>query len=153
MKIAVACDHAGLELKPYILQVIEELGMEYVDFGNNDPTDRNDDYPLYGARAAHCVAEGQADRGIVLCGTGVGIGMVANKVKGIRCVTCTDTYSARMSRQHNDANMLSMGARVLGRELAKDIARIFLTTEFEGGRHARRVEMITRVENGESLED
>lgn len=152
MKIAIACDHAGLELKPYIIQVVKELGHEYIDFGNNDPNDRTDDYPVYGARAAHCVAEGKADRGIVLCGTGIGIGITANKVPGIRCVICSDTYSAKMSRLHNNANMLSMGARVLGRELAMDITRIWLTTEFEGERHARRVDMIARVEKGEALE-
>lgn len=152
MKIALGCDHAGLELKPTVIRVIEELGMEYIDFGNNDPNDRTDDYPVYGARTARCVASGEADRGIVLCGTGVGIGMTANKVKGIRCVICSDTYSAKMSRMHNDANMLSMGARVLGRELAAEIVRVWLTTEFEGGRHARRVEMIAKVENGEEIE-
>ena len=152
MRIAIACDHAGLELKPYIIQVIRELGHESIDFGNNDPNDRTDDYPVYGARAARCVAEGKADRGIVLCGTGVGIGITANKVPGIRCVICSDTYSAKMSRLHNNANMLSMGARVLGRELAMDITRIWLTTEFEGERHARRVDMIARVEKGEALE-
>ena len=151
MKIAIGCDHAGYELKPYIIKVIEELGHEVIDFGNNDPNDRTDDYPVYGAKVAHCVADGKADRGIVLCGTGVGIGITANKVAGIRCVICSDTYSARMSRQHNDANILAMGARVVGRELAMDIARIWLETGFEGDRHARRVEMIARVERGEDL--
>ena len=152
MKIALACDHAGLELKPYVKQVIEELGMEYVDFGNDDPNDRGDDYPIYGARAAKAVANGLADLGIVMCGTGVGIGITANKVKGIRCVICTDTYSARMSRSHNNANMLALGARAIGRELAKDIVKVWLTTEFEGERHVRRVEQIARLENGEELE-
>ena len=152
MKIALGCDHAGLELKPAVIRVIEELGMEYIDFGSNDPNDRTDDYPVYAARAARCVARGEADRGIVLCGTGVGVGITANKVKGIRCVVCSEPYSAKMSRRHNDANMLAMGARVLGRELASDIARAFLETEFEGGRHARRVEMIAKVENGGEIE-
>lgn len=152
MKIALGCDHAGLELKPYVKEVIEELGMTWKDFGNDDPNDRGDDYPIYGARAAHSVASGECDLGIALCGTGVGIGMVCNKVRGIRCVTCSEPYSARMSRQHNNANMLSMGARVVGRELCKDIVRAWLTASFEGERHQRRVDMIAAVEEGKSLE-
>ena len=148
--IAIACDHAGIDLKPAVIAVLDELGIPYKDFGTY--TRESVDYPVYGARAANAVASGECDRGIVLCGTGVGIGMAASKVRGIRCVTCTDTYSAKMSRLHNDANMLSLGARVLGTELAKDIVRVWLMTEFEGERHARRVGMINRLDNGESLE-
>ena len=128
--IAIACDHAGIDLKPAVIAVLDELGIPYKDFGTY--TRESVDYPVYGARAANAVANGECDRGIILCGTGVGIGMAASKVHGIRCVTCTDTYSAKMSRLHNDANMLSLGARVLGTELAKDIVRVWLMTEFEG---------------------
>ena len=148
--IAIACDHAGIDLKPAVIAVLDELGIPYKDFGTY--THESVDYPVYGARAANAVAKGECDRGIVLCGTGVGIGMAASKVHGIRCVTCTDTYSAKMSRLHNDANMLSLGARVLGTELAKDIVRVWLMTEFEGERHARRVGMINRLDAGEALE-
>ena len=148
--IAIACDHAGIDLKPAVIAVLDELGIPYKDFGTY--TRESVDYPVYGARAANAVAKGECDRGIIMCGTGVGIGMAASKVHGIRCVTCTDTYSAKMSRLHNDANMLSLGARVLGAELAKDIVRVWLMTEFEGERHARRVGMINRLDAGEALE-
>lgn len=148
--IAIACDHAGIDLKPYVIAVLDELGITYKDFGTNSP--ESVDYPVYGEKAANAVASGVCERGIVLCGTGVGIGMAAGKVKGIRCVTCTDTYSAKMSRLHNDANMLALGSRVLGSELAKDIVRIWLMTTFEGERHARRVGMINKLDGGESLE-
>ncbi|MEG0049340.1 MAG: ribose 5-phosphate isomerase B [Clostridia bacterium] len=148
--IAIACDHAGIDLKPHIIAVLEELGLPYLDLGTNGH--ESVDYPVYGARAAKAVASGECERGIVLCGTGVGIGMAASKVHGIRCVTCTDTYSAKMSRLHNNANMLSLGSRVLGSELAKDIVRIWLTTPFEGDRHARRVGMIDALDRGEALE-
>jgi len=148
--IAIACDHAGIDLKPAVITVLDGLGIPYKDYGTY--THESVDYPVYGARAAHAVASGECDRGIVLCGTGVGIGMAASKVRGIRCVTCTDTYSAKMSRLHNDANMLALGARVLGTELAKDIVRVWLMTEFEGERHARRVGMINRLDAGEVLE-
>lgn len=147
--IAIACDHAGIDLKPAVIEVLEELGLAYQDLGTYDHT--SVDYPVYGERAARAVASGQCEKGILLCGTGVGIGMAASKVQGIRCVTCSEPYSARMSRQHNDANMLSMGARVVGSELAKDIVRVWLTTDFEGERHARRVDMLKRLDKGESL--
>lgn len=148
--IAIACDHAGIDLKPHVIAVLDELGIAYKDFGAF--SHESVDYPVYGARAANAVASGECERGIIMCGTGVGIGMAAGKVRGIRCVTCTDTYSAKMSRLHNNANMLALGARVLGSELAKDIVRIWLMTAFEGERHARRVGMIERLERGEALE-
>jgi len=148
--IAIACDHAGIDLKPAVIDVLNELGLSYHDFGTF--SHESVDYPIYGARAAHAVAGGECDRGIILCGTGVGIGMAAGKVHGIRCVICSDTYSAKMSRLHNNANMLSLGSRVVGPELAKDIVRIWLTTEFEGERHARRVGMIDKLDRGEGLE-
>lgn len=148
--IAIACDHAGIDLKPHVIAVLDELGLPYKDLGTNSY--ESVDYPVYGARAAKAVSSGECDRGIVMCGTGVGIAMAASKVRGIRCVNCTDTYSAKMSRMHNNANMLSLGARVVGSELAKEIVRVWLTTDFEGERHARRVEMLDRLDRGEALE-
>ena len=147
MTVAVACDHAGIDLKPHVLEVLKELGMECLDLGTN--SHESVDYPVYGAKAAQAVASGQCDRGIVLCGTGVGISMAASKVRGIRCVVCSEPYSAAMSRQHNDANMLALGARVVGSELAKMIVRTWLTTPFEGERHARRVGQIMDIEASE----
>ena len=148
--IAIACDHAGIDLKPAVIAVLDELGIPYKDFGTY--TRESVDYPVYGARAANAVAKGECDRGIVLCGTGVGIGMAVSKVRGIRCVNCSETYSAKMSRLHNNANMLALGARVVGTELAKDIVRVWLMTEFEGERHARRVGQIDALDRGEELE-
>ena len=148
--IAIACDHAGIDLKPAVTAVLDELGIPYHDYGTY--SHESVDYPVYGARAARAVAEGYCDRGIVLCGTGVGISMAAGKVHGIRCVCCSDTYSAKMSRLHNDANMLALGARVVGTELAKDIVRTWLMTTFEGERHARRVNQINALDRGEVLE-
>lgn len=148
--IAIACDHAGIDLKPHVIAVLDELGIPYKDLGTN--SHESVDYPIYGARAAKAVSSGECDRGIVMCGTGVGIAMAASKARGIRCVNCTDTYSAKMSRLHNNANMLALGARVVGSELAKDIVRIWLTTDFEGERHARRVGMLDTLDRGEALE-
>ena len=148
--IALACDHAGYELKPHIIEVLDELGLHYKDFGTYGP--ESVDYPVYGARAAHAVANGECSLGIVLCGTGVGISMAAGKVRGIRCAVCCDCYSAAMSRQHNDANMLALGARVVGGGLAKSIVRTWLTTDFDGNRHSRRVEQISKLDNGQFLE-
>ena len=148
--IALASDHVGLSLKEEIKTLLDEMGLPYQDFGAFT-TDRTD-YPLYGARAAKAVAGGACDRGIICCGTGIGISLAANKVKGIRCVVCSDGYSAMLSRQHNDTNMLSMGSRVVGTELGKMIARIWLTTPFEGGRHQRRIDQIAALERGEAIE-
>ena len=148
--IAIACDHAGVDLKPHVLAVLDELGLEYKDFGTN--SHKSVDYPVYGLKAAKAVSSGECALGIIICGTGIGIGMAASKVKGIRCATVTDTYSAKMSRLHNNANMLSLGSRVLGSELCKDIVSMFVMTAFEGERHARRVGMIEAIENGESIE-
>ncbi len=148
--IALASDHVGIVLKEEIKILLDEMGLPYRDYGaySQDRTD----YPLYGARAAKAVASGECERGIICCGTGVGISLAANKVKGIRCVVCSDCYSAMLSRQHNDTNMLSMGARVVGTELARMIARIWLTTDFEGGRHQRRIDQISALEQGEAIE-
>ena len=148
--IALASDHAALELKAVVKELLDEMGLAYRDFGTD--TDKSCDYPVYGARAAHAVASGECDRGIIICGTGLGMMLAANKVDGIRCVVCSEPYSAEMSRRHNDANMLSLGARVVGVELAKMIVRTWLTTPFEGGRHQRRVDMLSALERGEALE-
>lgn len=148
--IAIANDHTSLELKQEIIALLNEMGLPYRDFGTNER--QSCDYPLYAWRAASAVAAGECDKGIVLCGTGIGVSLAANKVKGIRCALCSEPYSAGMARQHNNANMLAMGARVVGPELAKMVARTFLTTDFEGGRHARRVDLIMRIEEGAVLE-
>ncbi len=148
--IAIACDHGAVELKKEIKAYLDSLGFSCKDFGTD--TEASVDYPVYAEKAARAVVSGECECGIVMCGTGIGMSLAANKVKGIRCAVCGDCYSARMSRAHNNANMLSMGARVIGSELAKLIVHEFLTTPFEGGRHERRVSMITALENGETLQ-
>ena len=148
--IAIANDHSALEMKKEIMSLLDEMGLEYKDFGAYSSESCN--YPVFGARAARAVASGECEFGILLCGTGLGIGLAANKIKGIRCVTCSDPLSAELCRRHNNANMLSMGARIIGPELAKCIARAFLTAQFEGGRHALRVEMLSALERGEEIE-
>lgn len=145
MKIAIGCDHVGYELKKRVIDHLTEKGHEVVDFGTNS-TERTD-YPIYGEKAANAVASGECDRGIVICGTGIGISISANKVKGIRCVVCSEPYSALLSRQHNDTNMLAFGSRVVGGDLALMIVDAWLSGEYEGGRHARRVQMISDIEN------
>ena len=141
---------AGNGLPIEVKKLLSDRGLEYEDFGTY--TTDSCHYPIYGARAAKAVASGKCDRGIVICGTGIGISLVANKVKGIRCSLCSDVYSAKMTRAHNDSNMLAMGARVIGVEIAKEIVAAWLDTPFEGGRHQTRVDMITALENGEDLE-
>ena len=148
--IAIACDHAGPALKDEIKAMLIEMGETVKDFGTH--TADSVDYPVYAARAARAVASGECEKGIVICGTGIGISMAANKVKGVRCALCSDSLSAKLTRMHNDANMVAVGARVTGPELAKEIVRVFLTTPFEGGRHQRRVDMLTSLENGQELE-
>ena len=148
--IAIACDHAALEMKAEVIKILESRGLEYRDFGTY--TADSCHYPIFGARAAQAVADGLCDRGILICGTGIGMSLVANKVKGIRCALCSDVYSAKMTRAHNDSNMLAMGARVIGVEVAKEIVAAWLDTPFEGGRHQARIDMITAIENGESIE-
>lgn len=149
--IALACDHTGIELKKEIKKLLDSMNLEWKDFGTNEAGAGDDDYPIVGYRAAKAVADGECDRGIFICGTGIGIGIAAGKVKGIRVCTCSDVYSAELSKRHNNSNVLTMGARVVGSELAKMIATHWLTAEFEGGRHQRRVDMITAIENGEAL--
>lgn len=144
MKIAIGSDHVGLELKPAIVDYLQELGHEVKDFGPHS-TERTD-YPKYGKMVAESVASNQVDGGILICGTGVGISIAANKVKGIRAVVCSEPYSAQLSKQHNNTNILAFGSRVIGSELAKMIVKAWLDAEFEGGRHAKRVNMIGELE-------
>ena len=148
--IALACDHTGVAMKAEIAKMLDEMGLEWKDFGTYD-VNSLDDYPVYGYQAAKAVASGECDRGILLCGTGMGISIAAGKVKGIRVCTCSDVYSAELSKRHNNSNILTMGARVVGIDLAKMIATHWLTATFEGGRHQRRIDEITAIENGEEL--
>ena len=142
--IALACDHGGFVLMQAVKKHLEDLGLPYHDFGTW--SEDSCDYPDYAAPAARAVASGECDRGILICGTGIGIAMAANKIRGIRAATCSDCFSAEATRRHNDANMLAMGARVLGEGLALKIVDIFLTTPFEGGRHQRRIDKISALE-------
>ena len=142
--IALACDHGGFALKEGVRAYLEQKGLSYQDFGCYST--ESVDYPLFGQAAAKAVAGGACDRGIVICTTGIGISISANKVKGIRCALCTDPLSAEMTRRHNDANMLALGAGITGPNLAERIVEVFLSTEFEGGRHARRVQQIMDIE-------
>ena len=144
MKIALGCDHGGYDLKERIKTFLEGKGYTCEDFGTYSK--ESCDYPVFGKAAAEAVADGRCDKGIVICTTGIGISITANKVKGIRCTLCADSLSAEMTRRHNDANMLAMGAGIVGPNLAERIAEVFLTTDFEGGRHARRVGLITEME-------
>ena len=147
--IALGSDHAGLPLKREIIALLDRMGLPYQDYGTY--TEDSCDYALFAQRAAKAVASGACERGIICCGTGIGISIAANKVPGIRCAACSDCYSAKMTRKHNDANMLAMGSRVVGGELGQMIAEIFLTTDFEGGRHQRRIDQIAAIERGETL--
>ena len=143
--IALANDHAGVALKEEIKKLLDSRGLAYKDLGTN--TTDSVDYPIYGETAARAVASGECDRAIIICGTGLGISMAANKVRGIRAAVCTDCFMAEMARRHNNANILALGARVVGGGLALKIAETFLDTEFEGGRHQRRVDLISAIED------
>ncbi len=145
MKIALGCDHGGYELKEAIKKYVTDKGVEVVDCGT-DSTD-SVDYPEYGLKVAEAVSRGEVEQGILICGTGLGMSYVANKVKGIRCACVSDVFSAEMSKLHNNANVLALGARVVGLGLAIKIVDTWLGAEFEGGRHNRRVDMITAVED------
>ena len=147
MKIGIGNDHAALEMKLQIKEFLEEMGHEVVDYGTH--TTESCDYPVYGELVARAVAAGEVDQGILICGTGLGISLAANKVKGIRAAVCSEPFTAKMARAHNDCNILAFGARVVGGELAKMMVDTWLNTEFEGGRHQRRVDMITAIEEKE----
>ena len=144
MKIAIACDHGAVTLKEHLMEHLRKEGYEVVNFGTD--TTASCDYPDYAGPAARAVASGECDRGIVLCTTGIGMSIAANKVKGIRACCCSDTFSARMTRAHNDANILCMGGRVVGAGLALMMTDLFLNTEFEGGRHQTRIDKIAEIE-------
>ena len=144
MKIGIANDHSAVEMKNELVSWLKENGYEVVNYG----TDTSDsvDYPVYGEKLANAVVSGEVERGIAICGTGIGIGIACNKVRGIRCCSCSEPYSAEYSRRHNNANIVSIGARVIGIEMAKMIVNSFMTTEFEGGRHERRVNQLMDIE-------
>ena len=144
MKIAIACDHGGLNLKNAVKKYLADNGYEVMDFGT-DSTD-SCDYPDYALPAAEAVANGECDRGIVICSTGIGVSIVANKVPGVRCAHCHDSYCAEFTRLHNNSNVLALGEKVVGVGYALKIVETFLKTEFEGGRHQRRVDKITAIE-------
>ena len=144
MKIAIANDHAALDLKLALKQHMEQRGHEVWDFGTD--TCARVEYPAYAEKLARAVADGEADCGVLLCGTGIGMSIAANKVRGIRAAACSEPYSAMLSKQHNNSNILTMGARVVGEDLAKMILDSWLTAEFMGGRHAERVAMIAKIE-------
>lgn len=145
MKIGIGNDHTAIELKEIIELYLSEKEYEIVDFGTNDTT--SFDYPVAAKMVAEAVVNAKVDCGILICGTGVGMSLAANKVKGIRAVVCSEPYSAKLSKQHNDSNILCFGARVVGSELAKMIVDEWLSAEFEGGRHQRRVAMISEIED------
>lgn len=142
--LAIACDHGGYELKKEILAYLDGAGIAYTDFGCDSTTPVN--YPDYAKKACEAIQSGACYRGILVCGTGIGMSMAANKHKGIRAACCADTFSARMTRMHNDANVLCLGGRVVGAGLALDMVKLFIETEFEGGRHAERVSMFMALE-------
>jgi ribose 5-phosphate isomerase B len=141
--IAVASDHAGFEYKERVKKLLDELNLPYDDFGT--AAEESTDYPDWAHRASTAVSEGKCERGILVCGTGIGMSIVANKHKGVRAAVCESATAARLARQHNDANVLAIGARITGWESAADIIRTFLSTPFEGGRHQRRVEKIHSI--------
>lgn len=147
MKIAIGCDHIGYPLKLHIIDYLRGKGCEMIDKGTDSM--QRCDYPVYGYRVAVDVADGNADRGILICGTGVGISLAADKVPGIRAAVCSEAYTAALSRAHNNANIIAFGARVVGEAVAEQIVDAFLTTEFEGGRHQKRIDMLTAIERGE----
>ena len=147
MKVVIASDHAGYEAKKQLVDYLQRKGFSVADFGANST--ESCDYPDFAYAAAIAVSKGEFDRGILICGTGVGISIAANKVKGIRCALCYNEFCAEFSRRHNDAQIMAMGARTIPVETMKTLADIFLTTDFEGGRHSRRVNKISAIERGE----
>lgn len=144
MKIAIGSDHAGFEMKALIVKIIREMGFEVNDMGTDSSC--SVDYPDYAFTVAQAVSNGEYERGILICGTGIGMSIVANKLKNIRAALCNDLFTAKMSRLHNDANILCIGARVIGSDLAKEIVKVWLTTSFEGERHLKRLEKINLIE-------
>lgn len=146
MKIAIGNDHGGLNLKAAVIGALKEEGAEVVNFGTDTPD--SVDYPDFALKVAEAVASGEADAGVLLCGTGIGISIAANKVKGIRCAVCTNTFMAEMTRRHNNANVIALGGRVITPDEAREIVKSWYTATYEGGRHQRRLDMISDIENG-----
>lgn len=147
--LALGSDHAGFPLKEEIKKHLDSLGLEYKDFGCYSP--ERFDYAISAQKACDAVVSGECDKALLFCGTGIGISMAANKVKGIRAAACSDYFSAKYTRAHNDANCLCLGARVVGAGLAEELVDVFLNTDFEGGRHQTRIDQITDIENGKKL--
>ena len=147
MKIAIGNDHTAVEMKNHIVQYLSQKGYSLINYGTD--TDERVDYPVFGKLVADAVASGTCDLGILICGTGIGISLAANKVKGIRAAVCSEPYSAMMTRRHNNSNIIAFGARVVGPATAEMIVDAFLEAEYEGGRHGARVDMISAIENGE----
>lgn len=145
MKIGIGCDHAGLELKNEILSLLKDLGFECVDFGTDSP--QSVDYPDFGEKVSEAVSSGRVERGILICGTGIGMSIVANKFPHVRASLCNELFTARMSRLHNDANILVLGGRIVGKDLAKEIVRTWISAPFEGERHCLRLKKITLIED------
>jgi len=144
MKVAIGCDHAGVSMKNEIVPVLDELSIEWEDFGTKD--EESVDYPDFGEKVSEAVSNGVVDRGILICGTGIGMSIVANKVHGIRAALCQEDYSAKMSRLHNDANVLVLPGRIIDKVRAGEIVKTWFTTDFEGGRHQRRLDKIKDIE-------
>jgi ribose 5-phosphate isomerase B len=142
--IAIGCDHTSVKLKNVIIHHLKIKGIEIKDYGTY--SEERTDYPIYGEKVARAVADGVCEKGIVICGSGVGIGIAANKIQGVRCVICSEAYSAVMSRKHNDTNVLAFGSRVVGEEVAEMIVDAWLETEYQAGRHQKRVEMIGELD-------
>lgn len=149
MKIAIGSDHVGLEIKKSIIEYLEELGHEVKDFGAY--TDERTNYPIYGKKVADAIVSKEYECGVLICGTGIGISLAANKVKGIRAAVCSEPYSAKLSKQHNNSNIIAFGARVVGVDLAKMIVKEWLDAKFEGGRHTERINLLTKIENSEEI--
>ncbi len=144
MRLALGSDHAGLELKREIISLLNELGYDYEDYGTDTP--QSVDYPDFGEKVSDAVSKGRTERGVLICGTGIGMSIVANKFPNIRASLCNELFSAKMSRLHNDANILILGGRIVGKDLAREIVRTWMTTPFEGGRHTNRLKKITIIE-------
>ncbi len=149
MKVFIGCDHAAIEMKNQVIEYLKANGHEVINLGTDTP--ESVDYPIYAQKVANGVIGNEGSLGILICGTGIGMSLAANKVKGIRAACVSEPYSARLTRQHNDANVICFGARVIGFGTAQLIVDEFINTKYEGGRHANRVELITKIENGETL--
>jgi len=149
MRIAIGNDHGALDLKIHVVDYLTKLGHEVVNFGTDVP--ESCDYPVFAEKVGKAVVAGEVDKGILICGTGIGISIAANKIHGVRCALCSEPCSAKLTREHNDANVLALGARIIGPVLAESIVDTFLNTEFTGGRHQRRVDMITKLEQDQTI--